>query len=252
VIGAELARSNGAKLIYDAHEVEFHRNRKNSWLRLAFDWAIEKRVIESAHEVRVVNTPIAKLYRIAFPKLTTRLRVVTNDHFQIYPIQSLITSLSESTIIVYVGGGVKGRMLEKLAHAAAHLNMPVHAFFINAVPSFAIQAGWSIGGKDYEKELVELISSNRCLMWCCLEHASLSYRLSLPNKFFQALAVGMPIIVSSGGYLEEVVREHRIGAIFDGTNFDHIVMRAKSDGYLTWVNQVKILRDEIRGGRIQL
>lgn len=252
VIGAELARSNGARLIYDAHEVGFHRNRKNSWLRFGFDWAIEKRVIESAHEVRVVNAPIAELYRSVYRGFDGRLRVVLNDHFPLHPIQVESIPASGSPKIVYVGGGTKGRQLEKLALVAADSRISVHAFFIGEIPAFALEAGWATGGKDYEDELISLATSQRCMMWCCVEHVCLSYRLSLPNKFFQALAVGMPIVVSAGGYLEKLVCQYEIGAVFDGNNFNKIVEQIESDQYQIWVRRLKTLREGLSKGCLSL
>lgn len=252
VIGAELARYRGAKLIYDAHEVEFHRNRRNSWLRLAFDWAAEKSVIEHAQEIRVVNTPIAEVYRCAYPGISDRLRVVTNDHFPSLPAHPTTLAAPESATIVYVGGGLRGRQLEQLAISALDLCIPVHAFFIGEIPKFAVEAGWELGGSDYEEKLAALAISHRCVMWCCVEHVCLSYRLSLPNKFFQALALGMPVIVSSGGYLEQLVGRYEIGAVFDGTNLDQTLVQLRSNQYLYWIKQVSALREGISEGRIQL
>ena len=251
-IGAELAYSNGARLIYDAHEVEFHRNRKNSWLRLAFDWVIEKRVIESAHEVRVVSAPIAELYRSVYRGADDRLRVVPNDHFLFHALQTKNIPVSGSATIIYVGGGTKGRQLEKLALVAADSRILVHAFFIGEIPAFALEAGWVIGEKYYEDELVALTTLQRCMMWCCVEHVCLSYRLSLPNKFFQSLAVGMPVIVSAGGYLEQLVYRYEIGAVFDGNNFKKIVEQIESDQYQLWVERIKALREGLRKGCVSL
>lgn len=252
VIGAELARSNGTRLIYDAHEVEFHRNRKNSWLRFGFDWAIEKRVIESAHEVRVVNALIAELYRSVYRGVDARLRVVLNDHFPVHPIQAENFPASGSPKIVYVGGGTKNRQLEQLALVAADSPIPVHAFFIGEIPAFALEAGWTTGGKDYEDELISLATSQRCMMWCCVEHICLSYRLSLPNKFFQALAVGMPVIVSAGGYLEKLVCQYEIGAVFDGKNFKQIVEHIESEQYQHWATKLKAFREGLSKGCLSL
>lgn len=252
VIGAQLARRNGAKLVYDAHEVEFHRNRKNSWLRLAFDWTVERCVLKFVHEVRVVNAPIADLYRYMYPAVSDSLRVVLNNHFPEHPMQSENIPALDCAKVVYVGGGVRGRQLEQLAVEAANSRISVHAFFIGKTPIVALEAGWAIGVEDYEPDLVALTTSHRCMMWCCAEHISLSYRLSLPNKFFQALAVGMPVIVSSGGYLEELVGRYEIGAVFDGNNFKHIVNQIESDQFQFWVMQVKALREGLRKGHLHL
>ncbi len=252
VIGTELAKSNGARLIYDAHEVEFYRNRQNSWLRLLFDWAVEKRVIKSAHEIRVVNTPIADLYRLVYPGIDRRLRVVSNNHFESHPIKAEIFSNIKNTTIVYVGQGTRGRQLEQLASISKDEKISVHAFFIGHIPAFVLKAGWVIGSREYEKKLISLVKIKRCMMWCCVDNTSLSYRLSLPNKFFQALAVGMPVIVAKDTYLSEIVDKYKIGMVFDGHNFNQIHNLMKSKMFIIWVKNVLSLRHDLSKGLIVL
>ncbi len=251
LIGAELSRRTRAKLVYDAHEVEFHRNRKNSWLRSAFDVTVERRVVEYADEIRVVNAPIAALYRQVHAIPADRVRVVANDHF----LDSLCEvradpADAEQVAIVYVGGGVNGRQLDKLAAGAAKLGVKVHGFFLDGVPPLAIASGWDLGNEDYQEELLLLASSHRCMMWCCVDHHCLSYRLSLPNKFFQALAVGIPVIAASGSYLAEIVEKYRIGAVFNGSNMEHLVAQMKSPVFGDWVAQVVAFRAELARGRV--
>ncbi|MDD5177488.1 MAG: glycosyltransferase [Sterolibacterium sp.] len=245
VIGAELSRLTGAELVYDAHEVEFHRNRKNSWMRTAFDWVVEKQVIARASEVRVVNLPIADLYQRVHEPLADRLRVVPNNHFAIRLPEVAQVPAPETGVIVYVGGGVKGRQLECLAERAAEICLPVHAFFVGEVPEFAKASGWVVSGSDYEDELVSLVVSHRCMMWCCVDDVCLSYRLSLPNKFFQALAVGIPVIAAKGSYLAELVEANGIGAVFDGKNLVEIIQMMKSAQYEEWTAQVREYRETI-------
>jgi glycosyltransferase involved in cell wall biosynthesis len=253
VIGAELSRLTGAELIYDAHEVEFHRNRKASWMRTAFDWIVEQRVIARASEVRVVNSPIADLYQRVHESLDGRLRVVPNNHFAMILLPEFAQMPApETAVIVYVGGGVKGRRLECLAERAVEMALPVHAYFIGEVPEFAKTSGWVVSGGDYEDDLVNLVAVSRCMMWCCVENTCLSYRLSLPNKFFQALAVGIPVIVSSGGYLEELVTRYEIGVVFNGNNFNQIVKQIKSDQFQFWGMRVRSFNEECRKRRLRL
>ncbi len=252
VIGAELVRRNGSRLIYDAHEVEFHRNRKNSWLRSAFDWSVEKHVIQAADEIRVVNTRIADLYRLAYPGIDSRLRVVSNDHFLPHSVDIEAISDFEHASIVYVGQGVKGRQLERLAVVTRDSELSVHAFFIGEVPELAIDAGWIIGPRDYEDNLVAISKSQRCMMWCCVENICLSYQLALPNKFFQALAVGMPVIVSKNTYLSEIVQKYKLGIVFDDLNSHLLLNQIKSKQFIEWVENIISFRDDLSKGLVVL
>lgn len=252
VIGAELARRNGARLIYDAHEVEFHRNRKNSLLRSAFDWSVEKHVIQAADEIRVVNSRIADLYRLVYPGIDSRLRVVSNDHFLPHSVDIEAISDSDHASIVYVGQGVKGRQLEQLASITKDSELSVHAFFIGEVPELAINAGWIIGSRDYEDNLVALSRSQRCMIWCCVENVCLSYQLALPNKFFQALAVGMPVIVSKNTYLSEIVQKYKLGIVFDELNSNFILNKIKSEHFIEWVENIISFRDDLSKGLVVL
>lgn len=235
VVGLELARSSGAALIYDAHEIEFHRNRRNSWLRTAFDVVVEKAVLSRASELRVVNAPIAALYERVHGLSPERVRVLPNDHFanRLGAVDAAVPN-ADQLALVYVGGGVRGRQLDHLAAEAKRLGVPVYAFFIGEVPDVAINAGWVLGPRDYEDALVSLVASRRCVMWCCVDDVCLSYRLSLPNKFFQALAVGIPVVAAERTYLADLVGTHGLGFIFDGHNFESIVRgiqgRAFADG----------------------
>jgi len=252
VIGAKLAKRLGAKFIYDAHEVEFHRNRKNSWLRSVFDWSVERHVIQAADEIRVVNARIADLYRLAYPGIDSRLRVVSNDHFLPHSVDIEAISDSEHASIVYVGQGVKGRQLEQFASITKDSELSVHSFFIGEVPELAIDAGWIIGPRDYEDSLVALSKSQRCMMWCCVENLCLSYQLALPNKFFQALAVGMPVIVSKNTYLSEIVQKYKLGIVFDDHNSNLILNKIKSEQFIEWVENIISFRNDLSKGLVVL
>lgn len=48
LIGMKFSKEFNCRLIYDAHEIEFHRNRKNSFLRVAFDVSLEKKNTETS------------------------------------------------------------------------------------------------------------------------------------------------------------------------------------------------------------
>jgi len=253
VVGLELSKWSGADLIYDAHEIEFHRNRRNSWLRTAFDVVVEKAVVCGAHELRVVNAPIATLYVRVHGISPARVRVVLNDHFVTHWRDGFPAVPSPDRLaVVYVGGGVRGRQLEQLAAATKSAGIPVHGFFIGEVPEVAKAAAWVLGARDYEGELVALVASHRCVMWCCVDDVCLSYRLSLPNKFFQALAVGIPVIAASGTYLADLVNTHHLGYVFDGRGFGTIVQEVRGPGFVDRVRSVQRFRLALTAGSVRI
>jgi glycosyltransferase involved in cell wall biosynthesis len=78
----------------------------------------------------------------------------------------------------------------------------------------------------------------------------LSYELATPNKFFQALAVGIPIIASEGTYLSKIVIEHGVGVIFTGDNLREIRLLLEGDAYEKWVSNISILRSRLRASEV--
>jgi hypothetical protein len=250
--GAALAKAGGARMVYDSHEVQFHRNRKNGWLRAAFDSFIESKVIAQADEVRVVNAAIADLYRTVYAVPEEKIRVVHNNHFPVPALQRSLPATAADIAVIYVGGGIHGRQLEQLAAQAAAASVPVHAFFIDAQPAFAADAGWYIGGPAYLPALEALAGERRCAMWCCVEDVCLSYRLSLPNKFFQAMALGMPVIAAAGSYLAAVTEKYQVGYIFEGDNLAAIAAALRGEDFATKVAAVVALRQALAAGKIRI
>jgi len=224
LVGLNLVKYFNCKFIYDAHEVEFHRNRKNGFLRVLYDILLEKKVIAAAEQIIVVNKPIKELYINIYNITPSKIIVVDNNHFQPYMNYALDNfNRMKDIAIVYIGGGVLGRKLEDLAVKSDKKAIPVYGFFMSDVPKIAYEFKWKIGSKDYIDEFLELVKFKQAVMWCCTDDVCLSYRLSLPNKFFQAMAVGIPIIAFKETYLAKIVSKYKLGYIYNDKNFQEIV-----------------------------
>ena len=224
LIGLNIAKYFNCKFIYDAHEVEVHRNRKNGFLRVVYDILLEKQVVTVAEQTIVVNKPIKELYRDIYNIKPSNITIVDNNHFQPYMNYALDNfNRMKDIAIVYIGGGVLGRKLEDLAVKSDKKAIPVYGFFMSDVPKIAYEFKWKIGSKDYIDEFLELVKFKQAVMWCCTDDVCLSYRLSLPNKFFQAMAVGIPIIAFKETYLAKIVSKYKLGYIYNDKNFQEIV-----------------------------
>jgi len=230
IIGLHLSKKFNCDLIYDAHELEFHRNRKNSMLRVVYDLLLEKKVINSSKKVIVVNKPISTVYQNFFKKNINYIEIVNNNHFK--PFYNLAFDSFKQNIkkfsILYIGAATQNRMLENLTQECQQENITIYGFFLKNHPKHIINENWIIGSKDYLPELLKLIIENRLIMWCCANNICLSYQLGLPNKFFQAIAVGIPIIAYKNTYLAEIVKKYDIGYVYDDYNFKEIINEIKN------------------------
>lgn len=224
LIGVHISKHIKCALTYNAHEVEFHRNRKNSFVRTNFDIYLEKKVIRTANKIIVVNKKIEELYINLYDISTTKLFVIDNNHFIPHIKYALNTFDSQniSIMIVYIGSAINNRKLDSLADESKKFNVDVSTFFLADIPKFTLTSNWLLGKKDYLKDFLTLVSNKRCIMWCCTENICLSYQLSLPNKFFQAIAIGIPIIAYKETYLSQIVQKYELGYIYDDTNFNTI------------------------------
>lgn len=233
--------------IYDAHELEIHRNRKTGWLRVLIEASLERKVVQRANEIRVVNHAIAKIMANLYSVDIASFKVIYNDFYTFHKIR--IASNNRIPQIIYIGMGVRNRQLEVLD--AHNIKFNIRAYLLGSkLPNEISGHSWTFGPNRYELDLISQVKKFRCMMWCCLDAKSLSYQLATPNKFFQALAVGIPIIATEGTYLAEIVAQFEIGAIFNGNNIDEIYQQSLSTDFERWSSNVLIFRKSLRDGDI--
>lgn len=225
IIAEKLKHKLLVNFSYDAHEIEFHRNRKNSFFRVSLDYILEKNVIRNSKELIVVNKKAKKIYSQLYQIENKKVVIINNNHFKPHFNYALdqYNEQNKEISIVYVGGGINGRKLEKLTQDNMFIGINLNGFFLSNIPENALENGWILGSKEYLTEVMELIKNKRCIMWSCVDDICLSYRLSLPNKFFQAIALGIPVIAYKGTYLAEIITQYNLGYIYDDNNLQDIV-----------------------------
>lgn len=236
-----------SKLIYDSHELQIHRNRANGWVRILIDAGLERLILRRADELHVVNAAIAEVMQ-SLHDMHAKVLVRSNDFYRHHAAP--VAPATSLPAMVYVGKGVRGRELELLDQPVSTMGFEVFAYLLGSdLPRHIKGAQWNFGPLDYESSLMQLVSSRRCMMWCCLNTSSLSYRLATPNKFFQALAVGIPIVATRGTYLATLVEKHEIGTVFEEGKLLELADLVLSPVYEKWVERVVAFRLAIRDGR---
>jgi glycosyltransferase involved in cell wall biosynthesis len=225
-----LARRFGAKLVYDAHEIESERVPPMSPDKKGFVDAVELGCLASVDELITVSRGCRDFYSERFddPKIVMNAppvaRVVPTRN-----IRSMLKFGPDVPLVVYTGGiGREFRGLDKVAVALALLP-GVHLAVMG--PRQAPNDIWLLeiaaaAGVSYRIHLLPSVPADEVtavvatadLAICPIQDASLSYRHSMPNKLFEAAFAGLPICVSNLPDMRDFVEELGLGVVMDQTD----------------------------------
>ena len=218
-----VTRSGGAHLVYDAHELQAHRNQMGPVRRL---WARvrEQRGIQDVDAMITATDAwadyLAGLYKVDRP------HVVRNVPRQAAPeprrdLRAALGLSDRKRILVYQGSVQVDRGIEQTI-AALHF-LPECVFVVigygahrAALEGQARRAGLSdrvrFIGPVPNDELLSYTAAADVGM-CCIMNSSLSYYWSLPNKVFEYMMAGIPSVTSDFPEMGRLVRREGIGEV---------------------------------------
>jgi len=209
------------KIVYDAHEYETETYYSKG-IRKKIAQKLELWLIKYADEVITVSGMIAdeyvKLYSIKRPTLVLNTPILQNIKRENLFRERFDIS-ENSRIFLYQGALNRGRGIE----------MILETFRLLDRKSVIIFMGYGVLEnhiKKYTQEydniyLHEAVSPSRLLPYTSsadfgislIEDSCLSYRYCLPNKMFEYIMVGLPVIVSNLPEMAKVVKEYNIGVV---------------------------------------
>jgi glycosyltransferase involved in cell wall biosynthesis len=222
---AKILRGGKTKLIYAPHELESERVGLNSKIKKIF-YLIEKTFIRFADNVEVVCEPIAEWYKEKFQlKNVYILRNVPNNplHEQ-KQIKSTILKDKlaipyNHLLVIYQGVLSEVRGVNTLMDVFKQLPLDKHIVFM----------GYGEAEEDIKEtskqhsnihfypavptdSIIHYTSSADIGIFYILGTPPLSYRYSLPNKFFEYLISGIPVILSDNlEYMSAMVLKNNWG-----------------------------------------
>lgn len=223
--GAILADHFGAPLIYDAHEVwsGMARFGRPEPLRRRRHLSRERRLARRADAVITVSEGCAEL--LAEELGLEELTVVRNT----FPVRDDLQAPAHPKGAVYAGKIGPGRDLETVFASTAwegrggltlHLMGPRDEE--PAVPGTAVVHDPGTM-EDVDRLLAEI-----GIGLVTLTRGPKNHQVALPNKLFQAVAVGVPVVAADLPELARVVAGHRLGALYepgDPGSFDMAVRK---------------------------
>lgn len=232
------ARRCGAKLVYDSHELyseqEFSTREKRLWK------AIEEKFIHQCDAVITVNPSIASELQsrygvnsvhVIYNATNSTARVQKNKLFH----RAFALPL-ERKILLFQGGLSKGRHLETLVHAMKYIN--------NQCIDLVILGDGQVR-KALERLTLSLGIKHRVYFHPAVpQHQLLEYTQSAdagvipyqatclnnlyctPNKLFEFIAAGIPILGSDLPEINHIVLTHQLGLtgkMRDPNEFAHLI-----------------------------
>lgn len=227
VLGKKLARS---KLIYVPHELETEKTGLIGPLKKVSVY-IEKKFFKHADKTIVVCEPIAEWYRGAYN--ANNVYVLRNVPFNPFVDKPLVRSqklrdefcIPESDIIfIYQGIIDRARGCIEILDSFATVSIDRHIIMMGFgdMENYVIEMSSKFKNIHYKPavpidQIIEFTSSADIGIFFLPFDISLSYRHSMPNKFFEYLMGGLPVVVSDNlEYLSDEIRKNNIGWVLEG------------------------------------
>ena len=229
LIGAAAARLRRAWLVYDAHEFERGRNWGSSNVPLLFRqlWALPERLaIHRAELVITVCDSIAaelvRLYNVEPPAVVRNIPLY-HGSVPPAPLRRRMDLDDATPLVIYQGVVTANRGLEPLLEAISRLegvalavfgSGPRLAHFRNEVHRRGLADRVCFTGQIPLEELPAYTAAGD-VGAALIQNACLSYYYCLPNKLFEYLHAGLPVVASNFPEIASVVRRFDVGALVD-------------------------------------
>ena len=113
----------------------------------------------------------------------------------------------------------------------------------------AYEKGTWVGGFDYKTEIADLYS--RCdVIYSVYDADMANVRVALPNKLYEAVYCGLPLIAAKNTHLADTLAEWGVGAAVDHKTPEELTqllkkMRDDREYYGQFVQHCELLADEI-------
>jgi glycosyltransferase involved in cell wall biosynthesis len=231
-LGVLLKWALGTKLVYDAHELETETYGLAGH-RQAIARHVERILIKYADLVIVVGDGINDWYRRKYG-LSNIVTVLNCPEFQEH--QSTKRFHAElgipdgKKIVLYQGGLVRGRGVERLLDIFAKYDDDRHVLVLmgygeleSRIKEYADSHGNVYFQEAVDPTVVLKYTSSANVGISYIDNPSLNDHWCLPNKLFEYIMAGLPVIVNDVPEMRRVVNENKIGIVLNELTSESLI-----------------------------
>lgn len=247
-VGYTASRRTKGKSVYDAHELYTELRYVPKVQRVIFG-LIERILVHRVDAMITTNDVVADLYsrRYGIRKPTVLMNCPTYNPQRLgnssNGLRATLGVPLGEPIIIYSGGLQQDRGLEQMVDAMRFLDRGVLVFLGWGYQESLLRDLAAARGLDKRVIFCPPVPSDKVSEYIssasvgiiCTQNTSLNNYYTSPNKLFEYLTAGLPVVASDFPFLRYVIETHRIGKACDPTSPQDIA-RA-----LAWV-----LSDEYR------
>jgi glycosyltransferase involved in cell wall biosynthesis len=225
---------DGTRIVYDSHELWLRRNvRQDRWLAPAVEALTERVGVAMSDGIITVSPSIVRWLQDTY-RLRVAPTLVRNIPLREGPapdpadgrLRELTGLGPNDRIVSYVGGITNGRGLEETVEALTLLPDNVHLVllgfgspeYVDGLVALAAERGvgdrMHLAGQVPGPQVPQTLADADVAV-VFVRPIVLSYLYSLPNKLFESIHAGLPIVAADLPDTAAVVREHGVGEVFD-------------------------------------
>ena len=224
-----VGRRDGAPVVYDALDLYTDAGRLATLprpLRAAVGW-VERRLARRATAILSANEPYAEIQAMRFGR---RPVVVYNGALRQTPaaadhgrFQRALGLPLDRRIVLYHGGFSPHRGIEQLIDAIGDVPGAVLVCMGYGTMADALAMRIADAGLGERVRIMPAVPPEELLDWVAaadvaamlIQPSTLNHRLTTPNKLFEAMAAGVPVLASDLPGMASVVRATGCGLLVD-------------------------------------
>ncbi|MFW6116404.1 MAG: glycosyltransferase family 4 protein [bacterium] len=241
LVGAAAARVRKAQLLYDAHEFEAGRDWSRSTVPTLFQrlWTLPEQIaIRRAKVVITVSDSIAdklnELYDIGRPFVVRNIPE-TNRFNRFVDLRSQVGADQNTALVLYQGKISRGRGIEQSVRAVRQVRGAELVLVGDGPFLEPLRQSLARRGLQHKVHLIGRVGLDEVVGYThaaeigvpAIQNSCLNHYYCLPNKLFEYIQAGLPVVVSDFPEMARIVKEHEVGELVDPSSPHQIAAAIK-------------------------